>query len=423
MGCRTWPQGIGTGGSISVLFNLSNTPAPTQELVLFADRQRQAWEVRRRVTLDPQNADFAFEGTTSLGVTASLGASYRLELAEPVLGFCYWLHLAFHPGDATGSAFTVSFKDAEGFNLQDIELVGGKAEGLVALENKTWQVVEVPLTFSKGIHAISFDGFLSGTYYLDDIRLMPEELPPTDTAVLERRQGTEATGFSLAQNHPNPFNSGTVIRFDLVESQWTTLAIYNLAGQRVATLADGFLQPGTYSTTWGRPQRPRSGNRLRRIPVSPPGWCTSRVAQAIIVAINSPAATPIRLQPRQHRQQPPPNSPPSSARSPPASRFVQRLTLRYVQATVFPRHRFIAPLTTTATARRGHGRQSQLAARPDQRQRRLARTPDRKLGSGLSCPRGRQRGCIPMVKACPLGAPSRGHCLSTEPSAGAAKTL
>ncbi len=39
---------------------------------------------------------------------------------------------------------------------------------------------------------------------------------------------------TLEQNYPNPFNAGTVIPFALPESEEAELAIFNLAGQKVA---------------------------------------------------------------------------------------------------------------------------------------------------------------------------------------------
>ena len=56
--------------------------------------------------------------------------------------------------------------------------------------------------------------------------------------------------FALAQNYPNPFNSGTVVRFALPHNSDVDLAIFNLAGQRVATLARGNRPAGQYTLSW-----------------------------------------------------------------------------------------------------------------------------------------------------------------------------
>ncbi len=57
-------------------------------------------------------------------------------------------------------------------------------------------------------------------------------------------------GFSLAQNHPNPFNPATTIRFSLAEAATVTLKIFNLLGQEIATLVDGRLAAGEHQVNW-----------------------------------------------------------------------------------------------------------------------------------------------------------------------------
>jgi len=52
---------------------------------------------------------------------------------------------------------------------------------------------------------------------------------------------------TIEQNYPNPFNPSTVIEFRLAEAQQVSLKIYNLAGQRVATLVNEALSAGTHS--------------------------------------------------------------------------------------------------------------------------------------------------------------------------------
>jgi hypothetical protein len=56
--------------------------------------------------------------------------------------------------------------------------------------------------------------------------------------------------FGLLQNYPNPFNPSTTIKFDIQKTSVADLSIYNVLGQRIATLVTGQLTPGTYSTVW-----------------------------------------------------------------------------------------------------------------------------------------------------------------------------
>ena len=56
--------------------------------------------------------------------------------------------------------------------------------------------------------------------------------------------------FELQQNYPNPFNPDTHIRFALPEHVHVTLAVYNLVGQRVATIVDEARSPGWHDVTF-----------------------------------------------------------------------------------------------------------------------------------------------------------------------------
>lgn len=56
--------------------------------------------------------------------------------------------------------------------------------------------------------------------------------------------------FNLAQNSPNPFNMATRIDFDLPKSVDIELAVYNILGQKVITLAQGTFAAGTHSVGW-----------------------------------------------------------------------------------------------------------------------------------------------------------------------------
>lgn len=57
-------------------------------------------------------------------------------------------------------------------------------------------------------------------------------------------------GFVLQQNYPNPFNPATIIRWQLAVSGHVDLSIYNILGQKVATLVNKKQQAGSYQVEW-----------------------------------------------------------------------------------------------------------------------------------------------------------------------------
>ncbi len=73
--------------------------------------------------------------------------------------------------------------------------------------------------------------FIKGTY-------------KSTTAVIKQTEMPES--FSLLQNYPNPFNPTTVISYSLAVSGDVSLKVYNVLGQVVASLYQGYQKSGSY---------------------------------------------------------------------------------------------------------------------------------------------------------------------------------
>ncbi|MEE9166820.1 MAG: T9SS type A sorting domain-containing protein, partial [Candidatus Neomarinimicrobiota bacterium] len=56
--------------------------------------------------------------------------------------------------------------------------------------------------------------------------------------------------FALRQNYPNPFNPVTSISFDLPTDGDISLTVYNMLGQKVATLVNEVRTAGSHTVTW-----------------------------------------------------------------------------------------------------------------------------------------------------------------------------
>jgi hypothetical protein len=102
-----------------------------------------------------------------------------------------------------------------------------------------------PGTYGYRLKQIDFNG----TYeYFDEI--MIDVTPPLE--------------FALSQNYPNPFNPTTNIKYSITENSNVKLSVFNLLGQEVKVIVDGFQEAGFYDVSFDASDLP-SGTYFYKI--------------------------------------------------------------------------------------------------------------------------------------------------------------
>ncbi len=76
--------------------------------------------------------------------------------------------------------------------------------------------------------------------------------------------GSLPTAYSFAGNYPNPFNNATRFAFTLPTTSLVTFKIYDVSGQEVGTLIEGWMPQGSFELTFDAAQLP-SGVYVARL--------------------------------------------------------------------------------------------------------------------------------------------------------------
>lgn len=226
-------------------YNLSYDLYPERDLEIYAETLAAGWSLERGETV-------RFAGRQALILSGNFVSIFEAQISFDPTGYAA-LRFAFRP-DAVEDFPTNRLGVKIGGRSVKIGLGGGDSLA-VDLTDKRWQIVEIPLsTLSDAkplfeVDSVRITGYLKGVAYISDLALVAAT-PPIDTAVREARVDARPAAFHLAQNFPNPFNQSTVIRVALETRAEMELAVYNISGQKVATLAQGLYPSGAYTFTW-----------------------------------------------------------------------------------------------------------------------------------------------------------------------------
>jgi hypothetical protein len=71
-----------------------------------------------------------------------------------------------------------------------------------------------------------------------------------DIINVQNISGVVPDNYSLSQNYPNPFNPSSVIRFQIKDSRFVTLKVYDVLGKEIADLVNENLKAGIYEVTF-----------------------------------------------------------------------------------------------------------------------------------------------------------------------------
>lgn len=148
-------------------------------------------------------------------------------------------------GNSTALAFIKTLNPAAGWattNFINVDLTATPVEWTgytlqISLDSSlVGQIIQIGFSNTATLYESS------GVYY-DNVKFAvdPASAVP-DASVI--------AGATLGQNYPNPFNPTTRIEFSLERPGSVDIAVYDVAGRKVATLHRGSLAAGDHHVTW-----------------------------------------------------------------------------------------------------------------------------------------------------------------------------
>lgn len=81
---------------------------------------------------------------------------------------------------------------------------------------------------------------------------------PEEGNILNNEQVSNNTPqtITLYQNYPNPFNPLTTIEYIIQDDSYLILTVFNINGQKIITLEDGYVKAGKHSIQWNGTNMP-----------------------------------------------------------------------------------------------------------------------------------------------------------------------
>jgi len=205
-------------------------------------KQNQVGTWVNLVDVGPQDLPFEVKGTVNGGGGVSCGDIFFFNAKCNMNGAAQ--AMVKMSGDFSG--------ETVGFDLDGDDYV------INVLSNGTNSIAKLTVPHAgMGAHTIALED-PAGCYSPVNFNCQVDAPPdPEWDALWAEALNIEATALKavpvetkIIGNYPNPFNPSTTIRYALSVDSPVSVRVYNMLGQEVATLVDGFQKAGEQSVVW-----------------------------------------------------------------------------------------------------------------------------------------------------------------------------